>query len=134
MSTMNNNTIDIVLQNSDKEDIVLTDTVDNVEAKELAEACTKADTATIWVEDSNDVVAKNECHARLQQFKDLTRMVSDATDEPKLVFKGSIRFMNGEGKRKDGSTFQWSMVKLYKGLSSSNNSQTMMDKLQSLIV
>ena len=112
----------------------MTDTIENVGANELAEACTIADSATIWVEGTNDVVAKNECHARLQQFKDLTRMVADATDEPKLVFKGSIRYMNGEGRKKDGSTFQWSMVKLYKGLSSSNNSQTMMDKLQSLIV
>ena len=82
MSTMNNNTIDIVLQDSKQEDIVLTDTIENVGANELAEACTIADSA----------------------------------------------------RKKDGSTFQWSMVKLYKGLSSSNNSQTMMDKLQSLIV
>lgn len=133
MSITENNTIDIVLQDSNKEDIVLTDTIDKVSDDELITACNKAETATIWVSDASDVVAKNECQNRLEQFRELTTMVANAKDEPKLVFKGSIRHMSGEGRRKDGSVFQWSMVKLYKGLSSSNNSQAFLDRLQSII-
>tara|TARA_R100001463_G_scaffold122584_1_gene179085 strand:+ start:249 stop:650 length:402 start_codon:yes stop_codon:yes gene_type:complete len=123
---------EIILQ-KDKEDIILSDTIDKVPTDELIEKCVKADSCTIFLDDATDVVAKNEAWARLSQFRDMLDKVANATEEPKLVFKGSIRESNGVSERK-GISREWRMVKLYKGLSSGNDSQAMLDKLSSLIV
>jgi len=123
---------EIILQ-KDKEDIILSDSIDKVPVDELVSKCTKADSATIFLDDATDVVAKNEAMVRLSQFRDMLDKVANATEEPKLVFKGSIRESNGVSERK-GVAREWRMVKLYKGLSSGNDSQAMLDKLSSLIV
>ena len=59
--------------------------------------------------------------------------VANVKDEPKLVFKGSIRESNGTSERR-GVAREWRMVKLWKGLSSGNDSQAFLDKLSSMIV
>ena len=123
---------EIILQ-KDKEDIILSDTIDKVPADELVSKCIKADSATIFLDDATDVVSKNEAMARLSQFRDMLDKVAYAGEEPKLVFKGSIRESSGVSERK-GISREWRMVKLYKGLSSGNDSQAMLDKLSSLIV